>query len=381
LCSTPQDAVPPNKELTIRCALKPGLRANMVQIHYRAPDVEAFQSLGMRKTAKGWYLVVLPASVMKQGTLQVYFDARDSGDNEIASNGQVDSPSTIEIRKKGGATTAKEEDPMEKIKIEEARRKYEATLHRRREGAVWFAVGGGAGWGFSPAGNLEWRKSIKVSALTAPVGLFHIVPEIGYMWTDDFALAGQVIYESIKQEQLQLQGETGPTISGSPSTAGFGALGRAIFYTDLGSGNFRLMYSADIGGGFLRVPVKPHASPKMVCCSDPSDPTSNLIHDPAGTIYKTDTRPIGPFLVGISGGFIYHIHRHFALTFEGKFMTGLPNFGAIFQGIMSAQLALGGAKGPEKQPGEEEENEGDTGVIKEEPSPAEESSAPDEGAE
>jgi len=193
--------------MTIRCALKPGINATKgVQIHYRAPGVEAYQALGMRKTAKGWYIVTVPSSVMKAGSLQVYFDARDTADNELASNGQVDSPSAIEIRKKGSGRSGGgggDEDPMKGIKDKDKADRYEAGLHRRREGAYWFGMGGGVGWGFVPAGNLEWRKSIKVSAVTAPVGAYHLVPEVGYLYSEGFAVALQGIVEIIQQQQLQ----------------------------------------------------------------------------------------------------------------------------------------------------------------------------------
>ncbi|HEY5282911.1 MAG TPA: hypothetical protein VIM14_08990, partial [Polyangia bacterium] len=66
MCSVP-DVVPPGKELSIRCALKSGLNAKVVQLHHRAPGVEAYQVLAMHKSPKGWYLATLPSHVMKVG--------------------------------------------------------------------------------------------------------------------------------------------------------------------------------------------------------------------------------------------------------------------------------------------------------------------------
>jgi hypothetical protein len=388
MCTVPQDFVPPNKELTIRCALKPGINASKgVQIHYRAPGVEAYQALGMRKTAKGWYIVTLPSNVMKAGTLQVYFDARDTADNELASNGQIDSPSVIEVRKKGSGKSGRgrEEGALDKINQQAMDEKYEAGLHRRREGAFWIGVGGGAGWGFVPAGNLEWEKykdaqqvqrSVKVSAMTTTTGLFHLLPEIGYMWGENFALALQGRIEFIQQQQatykdpntgniVQLAG----SINGAPSTIAPAAFLRAIWYTDLSSGgNLQFSYSGDVGGGFIRFPVKPVA----VAHADPNG--GDPIVDWSKTIAKTDTRPMGLFLVGASGGLVWHLSRHFAFALEGRFLTGLPNYGAVVEGNFSAQLAFGGVKGPAP---EEEEGvvEGEGGAIKDEPPPVEESSS------
>ena len=374
MCTVP-DQVPPNKELTMRCALKPGINASKgVQIHYRAPGVEAYQALSMRKTAKGWYIVTLPGSVMKAGNLQVYFDARDTADNELASNGQIDSPSVIEVRKKGGGRSAggavgctNTDDPMCGIKQKAHDDAYEAGLHRRREGAIWFGVGTGGGFGFAPGGNLEWRKTIKVSAITAPVGSFHLIPEVGYMYSDNFAIAGQAIIEFIPQEQLP--GETGPPFAGTPAKYGFAALARAIYYIDMLSGNLQFSISADVGGGFLRIPVKPHAQGDLVPYPDPS---ANLpdIHDPKLTIFQTDTRPIGVVLLGPGAGFVWHIHRHFGVALEGRLLTGFPNAGAIFEGSLSFQLAFGGAKGPAPTD-EEGEGEGEGGMPKDEPPPPE----------
>ena len=83
---------------------------------------------------------------------------------------------------------------------------------------------------------------------------------------------------------------------------------------------------------------------------------------------------MGLFLVGASGGLVWHLSRHFAFALEGRFLTGLPNYGAVVEGNFSAQLAFGGVKGPAP---EEEEGvvEGEGGAIKDEPPPVEESSS------
>jgi hypothetical protein len=339
MCSVP-DLVPPGKDLSIRCALKPGLNGKVVQLHHRAPGVEAYQILPMKKSAKGWYVATLPGHAMTVGNLQVYFDARDASDNVIASNGQVDSPSIIEIRKKGAAKVATEcsaDDPMCRLRREAKDAAYEAGLHRRREGAVWFGVGGGAGWGFAPAGKLEWEKDIQVSAITTTTGLFHLLPELGYMYSDTFGLAIQARWEFFKQQQITTGGPPG-----EPTTQALAGFARAIWYTDLSNdGNFELSYSADIGGGFIRFPVKP-----VVVYEPSSDPSQPPVADKYRTIFKTDTRQVGPFLAGASVGFIYHVSRRFALALDGRFVTGAPAFGAVLEAGLSAQLAFGGTKGP-----------------------------------
>jgi hypothetical protein len=356
----------------MRCALKPGLNAKAVNLHHRAPGVEAYQVLAMRKTAKGWYLATLPGHVLKIGTLQIYFDARDGSDNEIASNGQVDSPSVIEIRKKDSSKRGGDgdgDDPLNRIRNQQRDESYEASLHRRREGAIWIGVGAGAGAGFVPGGNLEWRKAVKVSQVTAPTGLFHIVPELGYMYSDSFALAVQARIEFIQQEQLA--GLTGPNISGAPTDKAFAFIGRGINYWDLAGGNLQFSVSGDIGGGFVRIPVKPVRAPNLVDNTD--NPSGPQVPDPKNTIYKTDTRPIGPVIIGASSGLVYHFSRHFALALEARGLLGLPDFGAVFEGQLSMQIGLFGKAGP-KPADEEGEGEGGgpdgPGPANDAPSPA-----------
>jgi hypothetical protein len=377
MCTVP-DVVPPEKELSIRCALKPGLNAKVVQLHHRAPGVEAYQVLAMRKSAKGWYLATLPGHVMKAGNLQVYFDARDASDNEIASNGQVDSPSVIEIRKKGTTKVAGEcaaDDPMCNIRRKKVADDYEAGLHRRREGAFWGGFGAGVGWGYSPAGKLEWENDLSVNAVTTTTGNFHILPEVGYMVSDSFAIAVQSRWEFIQQQQATCPDSTGKQqimISkrpGAPTTMGFAVFGRAIWYSDVTSGgNLQASFSGDLGGGYVRFPVKPYGNCTFV------DGNPALID--ATSIAKTDTRPIGPVLFGATGGFLYHISRHFSLALDARVLSGLPNTGAVIEGGFSAQLAFGGTNG--LAPVDEEGEGGVPGTVNDAPPPADSSSEEEE---
>jgi hypothetical protein len=127
-------------------------------------------------------------------------------------------------------------------------------------------------------------------------------------------------------------------------------MGRGIWYTDLSSGgNLRLSLSGDIGGGYVRFPVKPIGK---------CDYNNSLIEN--ASVAKTDTRPIGPFLIGASGGMIYNISRHFALVLDVRALTGLPHSGVVLEGGFSAQLAFGGA-GPASAGEDGEEGEGEGG--------------------
>jgi hypothetical protein len=98
---------------------------------------------------------------MKAGNLQVYFDARDASDNEIASNGQVDSPSIIEIRKKGTGKHGgdDEDDPTESHSQPAAGRclRGRPTPPSRGRVLVWIRC---RRWmGLLAGGNLEWERT------------------------------------------------------------------------------------------------------------------------------------------------------------------------------------------------------------------------------
>lgn len=367
MCSTPDEA-PPAKELSIRCALKPNVNAKSVQLHYRSPGAEAYQALPMRRTPKGWYTATIPAHVMKGDSLQVYYDARDGSDNELASNGQIDSPSLIEIRKKGASVVKEDEgDPLANIKRQQEEERYESGLHRRRQGAFWIGLGGGVGWGYAPAGNLEWEKDIKVSAITTTAGLFQAVIDAGYMWSDNFSVGVQLRLEYIRQDQVANTGR-----SGSPTTYAPAGLLRPTWFFDITSdGNFQLALSASAGGGYVRFPVKPVA--KYVTNSD-----GERVPDNSHTIFKTDTRPMGVVLIGAGAGLVYHLSRHFGIALDGRALTGFPDFGLAVEGNVSLQLAFGGKAGPAPE-GEEEEGSAEGGPMNNDsPAPADSPGSSDE---
>ena len=111
-------------------------------------------------------------------------------------------------------------------------------------------------------------------------------------------------------------------------------------YLDISSGgNLRFSYSADLGGGFVRFPVKPVA----VVSQNASD---QIEVDWNRTIAKTDTRPVGTFLYGTTLGMLWNLSSHFAISLDVRVLSGLPHWGAVVEGGLSVQLAFGGQKGP-----------------------------------
>ena len=258
----------------------------------------------------------------------------DSSDTPVAGLGAAGHPSVIKIRQKKEAPASAGQDGYQ----------------GRRPGATWLSVGGGLGWGFSPAGNLEWEKNMWVSRMTMNTGAFHLLPEVGHQFSHGFGLALQGRWEFIRQERLLYPDpDTGTMVqltkSGSPPKMAFALFGRAIGYTDLvDSGGLQLSYSGDIGGGYVRFPVKPAAK---------YTPDNKIDSD--YSIAATDARHMGPFLVGGSVGLIYHAGQHLALAADVRFLTGLPAYGAVIEGAFSAQLAFGGTAKP--TPAKEEDED------------------------
>jgi hypothetical protein len=210
---------------------------------------------------------------------------------------------------------------------------------RRREGAFWLSLGSGMGWGGVPSGGVEWAKDrnaqpINVGAMTATTGSFSLLPELGYMWRDNFSLSVQLRLEFIHQEQIASQALR----SGEPENKAWALFLRGLWFFDVSSnGRFQLFAGASAGAGHIRLPVTPRI---LGYVTDPS--SGNKIPDPNLTIVKTDTRSMGIVLVGPNAGLIYHVSRHFGLSFDARALLGFPQLGFAIEGYVSLLFAVGG---------------------------------------
>ena len=207
-------------------------------------------------------------------------------------------------------------------------------------------MGSGVGWGYVPTGKLEWEQNVEVTSQTEMAGMFHLLPEVGYMLSDDFAVAAQARIEFIRQEQASYRdpasGETvvlANYVTGKPSSMAYAGLLRAIWYRDLSqSGKLRLSLSGDVGGGVVRFSVRP----RVVAYQDAQ---GNTQIDFQKTIAMTDTRPMGMFLFGSIVGLLWHLSRHFAVALDGRVLSGLPDPGIVLEGQVSAQVAFAAIAG------------------------------------
>ena len=72
-CPVP-DQTPPDEPLTLRCVLRPGVRAGRLTLHYRPPGSETFTDVPMARSRKGWYRGVVPAAAATGKSLQYYVE-------------------------------------------------------------------------------------------------------------------------------------------------------------------------------------------------------------------------------------------------------------------------------------------------------------------
>jgi len=94
VCMGPETSTGGNA-LCLQCALKPGVKADSVLLHYRIGE-ESYHGLPMRLAPNGWFRATIPAPVMNGLILFVFYDALD-GIDRVATEGQWDSPSAITI--------------------------------------------------------------------------------------------------------------------------------------------------------------------------------------------------------------------------------------------------------------------------------------------
>ena len=349
------------REIVLRCAVNPKLKAERVLLYFRPSGAPTYTAAAMQSTPKGWLEASIPEEAATGESMQYYCEARDSDDNVVATSGQEDIPNPIILTPAApGETPAARrvavggkgdgDDPLKRIKDEQKSEIRELDLHRRRKGAFWLAPGVGTGVGYHLASLLEWRKGTDVPTYAAGFRLAGTMTgylELGYLITDHIGIAAQGRYEWISSEG------SGDQSGGSPATRAVSVLGRGLYYLDLGTGNAQIQLSADLGGGdgyrFPFPPTNPGGTKKEIdpttgrCVLYPGS-TTNCVPKPT---VVTDTVRSGPFVYGAGAGFIYHFNSHLAANVEMRVLGAGPHFGLLIEGYATVQVALGG-KAPDQ---------------------------------
>ena len=355
-CPAVEEA-PEGREIVLRCAAKPKLKAESILLYYRASGAPSYAVAAMQNSPKGWLEASIPAEAATGESMQYYCEARDSGDNVVATSGQEDIPNPIILTPAAPGSTSVHpgmvtggkgdgEDPLKGIKHDQDTEVLERGIHRRRQGAFWLSGGWGTGVGYHMASLLEWRRDAPpVSAGLHHAGWYNSYWEIGYLITDHIGTAVQARWEYIPIEG------SGDTNKGRPANGAISVIGRGLYYLDLGAGNAQIQFSADLGGGngyrFAFPPTNSLAHPQYVpglngVCS--KDLQGNCILKPT---LLTDTVRSGPLVYGAGAGFIYHFTHHIAANVELRFLGAGPHLGLLLEGYASLQLAFGGKRAVE----------------------------------
>jgi hypothetical protein len=313
-CPVPAE-VPPKADLKLRCAIKASSSLKAVVLNYRAPGSEEFTRVVMTKGKKGWYEGVVPASAMVGSVVQIFMEAAGWGDKVLHTVGTSGSPTVISVQ--GAATQGEvepEKDPLRAAADARSReeRRRELRLHTREPNSMFLGLGGGFGGGWMPSRSLDFRTDGKATG-TAHEGLLHIIPELGYQLSDDWAVAVQLRYQMIPGS-----GSGDATRSGEPAKTAWAAL--LHVYRFYGESNFQGFLSASAGGGAgFRLYVAPQA--------DNGFP-------------RSDTVVGGPVVLGPGAGIVYHFSENWAFVLEGRALAGVPKFAVLGEGTASLQWSF-----------------------------------------
>jgi hypothetical protein len=327
-CPTPSE-VPADTELTIRCAVKPVLATRSVVVSYRPSGTEQFSTKDATHSPKGWYVVTIKASEVRGSSLQFYVQAYNGNNKMVASSGTDESPNILLIRKaSSGATGAGEadqpmadEDPLARIQKErDAESGRSNEVHRRPPGNVWVALGMGSGYGWYPSRTAEVYPSKATGWATG--GILHLLPELGYQWTDHLAFSVQG-----RLQFVYTQTGSGNFGYGTPKTFAWAVLGRAYLFSNRIFGpasNLQLFGTGTLGYGTafrLYVAPNPYAS---------------------GTVKFVDSDTVsgGPIAVGLGGGLAYHFTNTLAFAAELRALAGVWNFATVIEAGGSLQWAF-----------------------------------------
>jgi tetratricopeptide (TPR) repeat protein len=380
-CPLPSE-VPPKTDIMVRCVTQKKPRGASATIFYRESGSEEFTPLPMIRSPKGWLAATVPAAAVTGSAFSYYLEAKVPGVKESLTIGTADGPNLMPIIEGAApvnntllamllqgkdtsmrtAPVGEDNAPLEEInkqyQIDEDLRKY----HRRLPGSVFISVGGGA-FGTTYQGKTRPdshemkpnNTSVEINPGYLPASLFQLVFELGYQFTDRFALSLQGRYQYTPPDSSGWN--TSLTKASSPPTSALAVFlrGQYSFFT---AGNFQAFASGTAGGGqraFLGYVQKK--------CDNPNDsikcPTTGTGH--------SDTVSSGPVAFGVGVGMMYHLSRSFAIWVEGRGMSSVAPFAVLaeFNGGLAFAYKIERSAPPptreeggwERPPGEEDKEE------------------------
>jgi hypothetical protein len=327
-CETPAE-IKGGQPLVLRCTARPKNNVPVVVLlHYRPAGQEAFTTAPTLRTPKGWYTASICADSLGPGPVHYYVEALDSRDQVVAASGEPASPHILSVvggraRRRtvvslpddspspAGEAAIDSDDPLAHIRAErEAARTSAEAVGRRPPGRPFLGLGIGWGYGWHPAGALDFRRDLRASGGTAPAGRVVLNPEIGYQLNDAISLS--------VQGRVQLIGASGSGDGtlGAPARGAWAVLGRGSYH--FGTGRAQLVASAAFGAGQgFRLVVEPQ---------------------PQAGLFRNDSVAAGPLVMGPGLGAIYHLGQHAAVVADLRMFAGLPRFATVVD--LSSGIAI-----------------------------------------
>ena len=110
-----REVVQEGKPLVFRCAANPRLKIERVTVYYGKYAWQGkFKARAMRKNARGWWTVTLPADQVSPKQGAYYVVARDAADRAVASHGSADNPDFVLVSQPQACSCEPETPPQDK---------------------------------------------------------------------------------------------------------------------------------------------------------------------------------------------------------------------------------------------------------------------------
>jgi hypothetical protein len=307
-CPVPIEG-PPAQEVNLLCLTQPEIRVSKVVAYYRPAAGETYTAVPMSRSRKGWYSAVIPATQVSGRTLQFYFEAQGDGNDVAVQNGRSDSPNVIVLKEGAppvgvGALAAlhaatvgadgrgNETSPIELREREVRESEERSRLRRRAPGSLWLGIGVGTGRAWHGKLPLERHPARSVTAGVSPLGLGHLVPELGLQVGERLSLSVQS-----RHQYIPPSGSGDAEALGSPPKSAHAVMIR-MQYALLDLADLQLMGSAGFGAGSaVRMKVEPARQLGLV---------------------TSDTVVTGPLLAGLGLGLAYNFSDHWLALAEAR---------------------------------------------------------------
>jgi hypothetical protein len=317
-----------DKPFPLRCAAAPATGAVDVVLFFRQGGAPEFTAAPTLHVNRGWYVAWLCGHDVVAGPVQYYFEAHDAGGKVVAQFGNEDSPSVMVVQAQGGeshaasvATTGAraknmgdDSDPLAAVKRAQSANQAAAVRAKRRSEGLFLGASVGVGHGYFPERALAFHSELATPANFGSAGLPVYLPEIGWQFAGGMTASIQLRWQPLPTEGA---GDSKP---GSPDSNSYAVLLRGQY--QFGDGLFQPFVGGNVGmgDGFrVIVPARPADEPPLL---------------------RDDTVRAGPFVVGPSAGMLWHLNPHVALAGELRLLLGVPDFAAIGELALGAQVAF-----------------------------------------